>query len=214
MTTYSVKTTLLSRPERGRLSVHVVTDLDSLQVLLHPLRIDILEALRTPASAATVARGLNLPRQKVNYHLKELERAALVREVETGALAISSRRCTKRWRAHSSSRRRPRGRIPVGSTHCGTSTLWNVSSRSATACNATRLRSSTGRHSTAKKSRAPASRPTCTLPTRSTAPASSMSTSSCFASCATSTAHGGGLPYRVVVAAHPATKSTPKEKKP
>jgi DNA-binding transcriptional ArsR family regulator len=64
------------------MSVHVVSDLDSLQVLLHPLRIDILEALRTPASAATVARGLNLPRQRVNYHLKELERAALVREVE------------------------------------------------------------------------------------------------------------------------------------
>ena len=65
------------------MSVHVVSDLDSLQVLLHPLRIDILEALRTPASAATVARRLNVARQKVNYHLKELERAALVREVET-----------------------------------------------------------------------------------------------------------------------------------
>jgi DNA-binding transcriptional ArsR family regulator len=60
----------------------MVSDLDALQVLLHPLRIDILEALRTPASAATVARGLNLPRQKVNYHLKELERVGLVREVE------------------------------------------------------------------------------------------------------------------------------------
>lgn len=64
------------------MSVHVVSDLASLQVLLHPLRIDILEALRTPASAATIARALDLSRQKVNYHLKELERAALVREVE------------------------------------------------------------------------------------------------------------------------------------
>jgi len=64
------------------MAVHVVSDLDALQVLLHPLRIDILEALRTPASAASVARELGLPRQKVNYHLKELERAGLVREVE------------------------------------------------------------------------------------------------------------------------------------
>jgi DNA-binding transcriptional ArsR family regulator len=64
------------------MAVHVVTDLDALQVLLHPLRIDILESLRTPASAASVARALQLPRQKVNYHLKELERAGLVREVE------------------------------------------------------------------------------------------------------------------------------------
>jgi len=64
------------------MAVHVVSDLDALQVLLHPLRIDILETLRTPASAASVARVLGLPRQKVNYHLKELERAGLVREVE------------------------------------------------------------------------------------------------------------------------------------
>jgi DNA-binding transcriptional ArsR family regulator len=64
------------------MAVHVVSDLEALQVLLHPLRIDILETLRTPASAASVARTLQLPRQKVNYHLKELERAGLVREVE------------------------------------------------------------------------------------------------------------------------------------
>jgi DNA-binding transcriptional ArsR family regulator len=64
------------------MAVHVVSDLDALQVLLHPLRIDILESLRTPASAASVARVLQLPRQKVNYHLKELERAGFVREVE------------------------------------------------------------------------------------------------------------------------------------
>jgi DNA-binding transcriptional ArsR family regulator len=64
------------------MTVHVVHDLDALQVLFHPLRIEILESLRTPASAAAVARRLDLPRQKVNYHLKELERAGLVREVE------------------------------------------------------------------------------------------------------------------------------------
>jgi DNA-binding transcriptional ArsR family regulator len=64
------------------MTVHVVRDLDALQVLFHPLRIEILEALRTPASAAAIARQLDLPRQKVNYHLKELERAGLVREVE------------------------------------------------------------------------------------------------------------------------------------
>jgi DNA-binding transcriptional ArsR family regulator len=63
-------------------SVHVVRDLDALQVLLHPLRIEILEALRAPQSAASVARGLGQPRQKVSYHLKELERAGLVRAVE------------------------------------------------------------------------------------------------------------------------------------
>jgi len=63
-------------------AVHVVDDLEALQVLGHPLRVRILEALREPASAATVARQVDQPRQKVNYHLKELERAGLVALVE------------------------------------------------------------------------------------------------------------------------------------
>jgi DNA-binding transcriptional ArsR family regulator len=53
----------------------------ALQALAHPLRVQILERLREPASAATVARELRLPRQRVNYHLKELEKAQLVRAV-------------------------------------------------------------------------------------------------------------------------------------
>jgi DNA-binding transcriptional ArsR family regulator len=55
---------------------------DALQALSHPLRIEILDALRDPDSAAGVARRLGAARQKVNYHLKELERAGLV--VRTG----------------------------------------------------------------------------------------------------------------------------------
>jgi DNA-binding transcriptional ArsR family regulator len=43
--------------------------------LLHPLRRRILEALRQPDSAAGLARRLHLPRQKVNYHVRELARA-------------------------------------------------------------------------------------------------------------------------------------------
>jgi DNA-binding transcriptional ArsR family regulator len=45
------------------------------------MRLRILGALRQPGSAAAVARELGEPRQKVNYHLKELERAQLVRQV-------------------------------------------------------------------------------------------------------------------------------------
>jgi DNA-binding transcriptional ArsR family regulator len=43
--------------------------------LLHPLRLKILDALRAPDSAAGLARRLGLPRQKVNYHVRELARA-------------------------------------------------------------------------------------------------------------------------------------------
>jgi len=50
--------------------------------LLHPMRMQILEALHEPGSASTVARELGLPRQKVNYHLRELEKAGFVEEIE------------------------------------------------------------------------------------------------------------------------------------
>lgn len=50
--------------------------------MLHPLRLNILERLRDPGSASALARGLNLPRQKINYHLRELEKLGLVELVE------------------------------------------------------------------------------------------------------------------------------------
>jgi DNA-binding transcriptional ArsR family regulator len=52
---------------------------DAVGAFAHPLRVRILEALRQPESAAGLARTLGAPRQKVNYHLRELERAGLVR---------------------------------------------------------------------------------------------------------------------------------------
>lgn len=63
------------------MAVHVVDDPATLQLLAHPLRLRVLEALREPGSAAAAARAVGESRQKVNYHLKELERAGLVRSV-------------------------------------------------------------------------------------------------------------------------------------
>jgi DNA-binding transcriptional ArsR family regulator len=59
--------------------VKVVDEPEALQALSHPIRVQILEALRAPESAAAVARAIGQGRQNVNYHLKELERAGLVR---------------------------------------------------------------------------------------------------------------------------------------
>ena len=47
-------------------------------LLYHPLRVKILAALLEPDSAAGVARRMNLPRQTVNYHVRELARARLL----------------------------------------------------------------------------------------------------------------------------------------
>jgi DNA-binding transcriptional ArsR family regulator len=46
------------------------------------LRRTLLQRLREPASATRLAAGLGLPRQRVNYHLRELERAGLIELVE------------------------------------------------------------------------------------------------------------------------------------
>jgi DNA-binding transcriptional ArsR family regulator len=57
----------------------LVSDGDTLGALGHPVRLQILDALRTPGSAAGAAREIGQSRQNVHYHLKELERAGLVR---------------------------------------------------------------------------------------------------------------------------------------
>jgi DNA-binding transcriptional ArsR family regulator len=60
----------------------VVESAGQAAALLAPLRRRLLEQLREPASASGLARRLGLPRQKVNYHLRELEKKRLVELVE------------------------------------------------------------------------------------------------------------------------------------
>jgi len=50
--------------------------------MLHPVRMRILHELREPGSSSSVARTLGMPRQKVNYHLRELEKAGFLEEIE------------------------------------------------------------------------------------------------------------------------------------
>ena len=73
---------MVTRSRAAKQAVRTINDPDELQALSHPLRVRILDALREPDSAAAVARRVGEARQKVNYHLKELERSGLV--VRTG----------------------------------------------------------------------------------------------------------------------------------
>ncbi len=50
--------------------------------LMNPLRLRLLDELHEPDSATGLARKLDLPRQKLNYHLRELESQGLVEFVE------------------------------------------------------------------------------------------------------------------------------------
>ena len=61
--------------------VEILDDPEQVAALAHPLRVSILDALRAPDSAAGVARTIGETRQKVNYHVKALLDAGLVRSV-------------------------------------------------------------------------------------------------------------------------------------
>ena len=63
-------------------ALHVIDRPEEAAGLLKPVRLRILRALGPGASAAGVARQLGLARQRVNYHLRELERAGLAELVE------------------------------------------------------------------------------------------------------------------------------------
>jgi DNA-binding transcriptional ArsR family regulator len=65
------------------MSLALLQEPERLRTALSPLRRTLLERLREPASATQLAASLGLPRQRVNYHLRQLERVGLVELVET-----------------------------------------------------------------------------------------------------------------------------------
>jgi len=63
-------------------NLDVIHRLGGAAALLHPLRRRILSKLQQGDSAAGLSKRLGIPRQKLNYHLRELEREGLVELVE------------------------------------------------------------------------------------------------------------------------------------
>lgn len=61
------------------LDLEVLDDPAAATVALDPVRSRLLAELSEPASAATLAARLGIPRQKINYHLRSLEDHGLVR---------------------------------------------------------------------------------------------------------------------------------------
>jgi DNA-binding transcriptional ArsR family regulator len=62
--------------------VAVIEDPAAAEVSLDPIRASLLAALSEPGSATSLAGRVGLPRQKVNYHLRALEKHGLVELVE------------------------------------------------------------------------------------------------------------------------------------
>jgi DNA-binding transcriptional ArsR family regulator len=59
----------------------MVKELSQAAALLDPLRLQIIENLREPDSASGLARRMHIPRQKMNYHVRELEREGFLEQV-------------------------------------------------------------------------------------------------------------------------------------
>lgn len=64
------------------LDIETVEDPAAAAALMDPLRARILSELTEPRSAATLAQRVGLSRQKVNYHLRTLEKRGLARVAE------------------------------------------------------------------------------------------------------------------------------------
>src|SRR6187551_342184 len=76
----------------GAASVHIIGDSNLAAAALHPLRLRILGELGDAESAAGLAGRLGVPRQLVNYHLRQLERDGLIETVGERR----KRNCTER----------------------------------------------------------------------------------------------------------------------
>jgi DNA-binding transcriptional ArsR family regulator len=63
-------------------TLQIVQSPEKAGVLLQPGRLRLLEQLTEPDSAAGLARRLGVPRQKLNYHLRELEREGFLELIE------------------------------------------------------------------------------------------------------------------------------------
>ncbi|PFG36250.1 helix-turn-helix protein [Flavimobilis soli] len=80
----------------------VVTDLDTLRAVTHPLRMRILGTLRLegPATASELARALGESSGSTSYHLRQLERYGyVVDDVPDGDDDRPASRRERRWRA-------------------------------------------------------------------------------------------------------------------
>ena len=64
-------------------SMTMVDDAATARLALSPLRRRLLARLRNPASAAVLSEEFAMPRQKIGYHLRVLEKAGLVAEAGT-----------------------------------------------------------------------------------------------------------------------------------
>ena len=65
----------------------VVDDLESLKVIAHSTRLDILQSLKHPKTVKEIAQKLKLPATKLYYHVNLMEKHGLIQVVETNIVS-------------------------------------------------------------------------------------------------------------------------------
>lgn len=73
-------------------TISVIDDPAAAAALMDPMKRAVLAEMHAPTSATGVAKALGLPRQRVTYHVRELEKAGLVKHVED----VRRRNCVER----------------------------------------------------------------------------------------------------------------------
>jgi DNA-binding transcriptional ArsR family regulator len=81
-----------AQPLTSARHIDVISAPERVAAVLSPIRRRLLKNLAEPDSASGLARKLGLPRQKINYHLRELERAGFIELHEE----IQRRGCVER----------------------------------------------------------------------------------------------------------------------
>ena len=92
----------------GRTAIHrsieIIREPDQAAAVLHPRRRRLLSALESPLGAASLARKLGIPRQKLRYHLTQLESLGLLESAGTrqarGCQEKLLRRCSRKLLLH------------------------------------------------------------------------------------------------------------------
>ena len=74
------------------LDLAVLEDPRAAAATLDPLRRSLLGELREPASASMLSQRMNIPRQKITYHLNQLAELGLLQEVEQRHKGIMTER--------------------------------------------------------------------------------------------------------------------------
>ena len=86
----------------------LVRDPAQISILFDPDRLRVPSELTEPDSASGVARRLSLPRQQVNYYVRDLEKTGLVSFVEERGRTDG--RCLRGWPENTIPANQPAGR--------------------------------------------------------------------------------------------------------